>query len=153
MERDDNKMEHVSSIKFGIISTLGVIGSFIASLLGGWDMALQTLVIFMAIDYISGLIVAGVFQKSKKSESGALQSNAGWKGLFKKGMVLLIVLIAARLDLMMGSDFIKNAVIIAYVINETLSIIENAGLMGLPIPNAITKAIDVLKNKNEGGVQ
>lgn len=141
-------MEHFSNIKLGLITIFGVIGSFIASLVGGWDAALQTLVIFMAIDYITGLLVAGVFHNSKKSKSGALQSDAGWKGLCRKGMTLLIVLIAFRLDLTIGSNFIRNAVIIAYITNESLSIIENAGLMGIPIPDAITKGIDALSNKN-----
>lgn len=136
-------------MKDGILTGVGVVGSFIASLFGGWDAALMTLVIFMAIDYITGLIVAGVFKTSTKSESGALESRAGWKGLCRKGMTLLIVLVAYQLDVVMGSTFIRDAVIIAFIANETISIIENAGLMGLPIPGVITKAIDVLKQKSE----
>lgn len=142
-------MEHVSTVKIGILSILGVIGGFISSLFGGWDSALSTLVIFMAIDYLSGLIVAGVFKSSKKSDSGGLESRAGWKGLCRKGMSLLIVLIAVRLDLAMGTTFIKDGVVIAYIVNETISIIENAGLMGLPTPKVITKAIDVLQKKDD----
>lgn len=72
-------------MKHIICSTCGVVGSFIASSCGGWDKGLSTLVIFMIIDYISGLVVAGVFRKSKKSKNGALESRAGLKGLFKKG--------------------------------------------------------------------
>lgn len=127
----------------------GVIGAFITSLFGGWDAALTTLVIFMAIDYATGLIVAGVFHNSSKTESGALESRAGWKGLCRKGMTLLIVLIACRLDLIMNTNFVRDAVVIGYIANETISIVENAGLMGLPIPSAITKAIEVLTKKNE----
>lgn len=132
-----------------ITTIFGVIGGFITSLLGGWDAALTTLIIFMAIDYVTGLIVAGVFHNSSKTESGALESRAGWKGLCRKGMTLLIVLIACRLELVMGTTFVRDAVIIGYIANETISIIENAGLMGLPIPSAITKAIEVLTKKNE----
>lgn len=128
---------------------VGVVGSFIASLFGGWDAALMTLVIFMAIDYVTGLIVAGVFKASTKSETGALESRAGWKGLCRKGMSLLIVLVAYQLDVVMGSTFIRDAVIIAFIANETISIIENAGLMGIPVPAVIIKAIDVLKSKAE----
>lgn len=128
---------------------IGVIGGFIASLFGGWDAALTTLVIFMGIDYVTGLIVAGVFHNSGKTESGALESRAGWKGLCRKGMTLLIVLIACRLDLVMNTNFVRDAVVIGYIANETISIVENAGLMGLPIPSAITKAIEVLTKKNE----
>ena len=132
-----------------IMTIFGLIGSFIASLFGGWDAALTTLVIFMGIDYVTGLIVAGVFHNSGKTESGALESRAGWKGLCRKGMTLLIVLIACRLDLIMNTNFVRDAVVIGYIANETISIVENAGLMGLPIPSAITKAIEVLTKKNE----
>lgn len=133
------------SLKNLIITIIGVIGSFISYLFGGLDMALTTLLIFMAIDYITGLVVAAVFHKSNKTESGSLNSRAGWKGLCKKGITLLIVLVAARLDLVMGVTFIRDGVIIAYIANELLSIIENAGLMGIPIPGPITKAIETLK--------
>lgn len=136
-------------MKAQVMFFFGVIGSFIASLFGGWDSALTTLLIFMGIDYLTGLIVAGVFHNSAKSETGALESRAGWKGLCRKGMTLLIVLIACRLDLIMGTNFVRDAVVIAYILNETISIIENAGLMGLPIPAVLTKAIDILKQKSE----
>lgn len=66
-------------MKNGICTGIGVVGGFIASLFWGWDAGLTTLVLFMAIDYLSGLIVAGVFHNSKKTESGALESKAGWK--------------------------------------------------------------------------
>lgn len=89
----------------------------------------------------------GIFHRSAKSETGALESRAGWKGLCRKGMTLLIVIIAHRLDLMLGTTVIRDAVVIAFVANETISIIENAGLMGVPIPAAIVKAIDVLNAK------
>lgn len=133
-----------------ITTIFGVIGAFITSLFGGWDAALTTLIIFMTIDYVTGLIVAGVFHKSPKTKSGALESRAGWKGLCRKGMALLIVLIACRLDLVMHTNFVRDAVIIGYIANETISIIENAGLMGLPIPAVIRKAIEILTDKTEG---
>ena len=100
-------------------TVIGAVGGAIASIFGGWDAAMTTLIIFMCIDYLSGLIVAGVFHASRKTDSGALESRAGWKGLCRKGMILLIVLI------------------------------ENAGLMGVPMPSVITKAIDVLAKKAE----
>ena len=128
---------------------IGTVGGVVASMLGGWDSALATLIIFMAIDYITGLIVAGIFHASPKSETGALESKAGWKGLCRKGMTLLIVLIACRLDLVMQTSFVRDAVVIAYILNETISIIENAGLMGLPVPKVLVKAIDVLKQRSE----
>lgn len=134
-------------MKNGICTAVGLLGSFIASLFGGWDTALATLMIFMAVDYVTGLVVAGVFHKSPKTDNGTLESRAGWKGLCRKGMTLLVVLVACRLDLIMGSNFIRDAAIIAFITNETISIIENAGLMGAPIPAVLVKAIEVLKQK------
>ena len=142
-------------MKNAICTTAGAIGGVIASLFGGWDAGLATLVMFMAIDYVSGLVVAGVFHNSKKTTSGALESKAGWKGLCRKGMSLLFVLIAYRLDLAIGSNYIRDAVIIGFIVNETISIVENAGLMGVPLPEVIKKAIDILTSKSEekGGDQ
>lgn len=128
-----------------------MIGGLIASMFGGWDAALITLMIFMGIDYLTGLIMAGVFHNSEKTPNGALESRAGWKGLCRKGVTLLIVLVACRLDLVMGSNFIRDAVVIGFIANETISIVENAGLMGVPIPAVITRAIDVLKHQGESG--
>lgn len=102
----------------------------------------------MAADYITGLIVAGVFKKSPKTETGALESKAGWKGLFRKGGTLLVVLIACRLDMELGINYIRDAVIIAFIINEVVSLAENVGLMGVPIPKPILNAIDILKKKS-----
>ena len=126
---------------------VGAIGAGIAGLFGGWDAALITLIIFMGIDYVTGLIVAGVFHNSPKTENGALESKAGLKGLLRKGGMLLVVLVACRLDLMFGAHFIRDAVVIALISNEALSIVENLGLMGVPIPAPIINAIEVLKNR------
>ena len=127
----------------------GLIGSAIASFFGGWDAGLATLLIFMAIDYVSGLVVAGVFHTSNKTNSGSLESRAGWKGLCRKCMTLLFVLVAYRLDLVIGTNYIRDAVIITFIANETISLVENAGLMGIPLPAVIIKAIDVLQKKTE----
>ena len=136
-------------LKVLVCTMFGVIGSFIAKLFGGWTEDMITLTIFMAIDFVMGLVVAGVFHKSKKSESGSLNSHVGWKGLCKKGTVLLFVLIAYRLDLLMNTDYIRTSVIIGFIANEGISIVENAGLMGIPLPQIITKAIDTLKNSGD----
>ena len=136
-------------MKNEICTLIGIIGGAIAALFGGWDTALQTLVLFMAIDYITGLIVAGVFHTSPKTKTGTLESRAGWKGLIRKGETLLIVLVACRLDTAIGSNFVRDATVIAFSCNEVISIVENAGLMGVPIPEAVTKAIDVLKQRSD----
>lgn len=130
-----------------IAALVGVIGGIFTTLFGGWSAGMTTLIIFMSIDYIAGLTVAAVFKKSEKSESGALESRAGWRGLAKKAMTLLFVLIAYRLDLLMNTDYIRDAAVIAFCVNELISIVENAGLMGIPLPNAIIRALDVLKEK------
>ena len=128
---------------------IGIVGATITTLFGGWSVGLTTLVIFMAVDYISGILVAGVFKASPKSKSGALSSKVGYKGLCKKGMTLLFVLIAYRLDLLIGTDYIRDAAIIGFCVNELISIVENAGLMGIPLPPILIKAIDVLVSREE----
>lgn len=141
-------------MKAGLCTTIGVLGSILVSAFGGWDAALKSLIIFMAVDYITGLMVAGVFHNSKKTASGTLESRAGFKGLCRKALILLFVLIAQRLDIMCEVDYIRNAVIIGFCANDLISIIENAGLMGVPLPEVIVKAVDVLQSKsglnNEG---
>lgn len=110
---------------------------------------MTTLAICMAIDYITGFAVAAVFKKSPKSANGALESRAGFKGLLQKGAILMMVLIAHRIDIVLGVAFVKDGVITAYILNETVSVIENVGLMGLPIPTIITRAIDMLKGEKD----
>lgn len=136
-------------MKQTILTILGILGGTVASFFGGWDEAVITLIIFMAIDYISGLVVAGIFHKSKKTQSGALESRAGLKGLIRKGMMLLIVLIAYRVDITMHTTIAKDAAVIGFIANELISIVENCGLMGIPLPEKLTNAIDVLKKSTE----
>jgi toxin secretion/phage lysis holin len=145
-----SKMKGEIILKSVILAFLGTAGAFIASLYGGWGAALTTLVIFMAIDYATGLIVAGVFKKSPKSASGALESRAGLKGLFKKAGIMMAILVAVRLDMLSGTTVLKDAVIIAFIVNEAISIIENTGLMGVQWPPVITNALDLLKKKQPG---
>lgn len=138
-------------MKLKICTLIGVLGGLISAALGGWDYALVTLMIVMCVDYISGIVVAGVFHASKKTESGALESNVGFKGLCRKCMILLIVLIAYRMDLVIGVTYIRDTVIIGFIANEVISIIENAGLMGITLPPALVKAIDILTEKAKEG--
>lgn len=136
-------------MKNTLCTVSGVVGSFIASLFGGWNTGIGTLILFMAVDFFSGLAVAGVFHKSKKTESGALESKAGWKGICRKCMTFLFVLVAHRLDLAIGTSYIRDTVIIGFMANELISIVENAGLMGLPLPSVMARAIDILNKKAE----
>ena len=114
----------------------------------------KTLLIFMVLDWLTGgIILPAVFRKSLKSPNGALESRAGWKGICRKGMTLLYVLIAARLDMVLGVEYIRNAVCIGFIANEVLSIVENAGMMGVPMPSMIKKAVDILKDTAESGAR
>lgn len=126
----------------------GVVGSFLAGLFGGWSTGIYVLCIFIVFDFITGLVGAALC-KSDKSESGGINSKVIWLGVMKKVLELMMVVIGHQLDLLIGATYIRDAVVIAYIITETISIIENAGLIGLPVPSIITKVIDVLKNKND----
>ena len=132
-----------------ICAAIGAVGSFIASIFGGWDTALATLLVFMAVDYITGLLVAGVFHASPKSENGALESKAGFKGLIRKGLVLVVILVACRMDMLLGVNYIRDAACIAFIVNELISMVENFGLMGVPFPEPIKEAIELLQKKGE----
>lgn len=128
-------------------------GTVVTTLLGGWDTAIQTLVLFMAVDYVTGLLVAGVFGTSGKSEDGSLNSAACFQGICKKVAQLLAVLVAARLDLIMGETWARTAVIFFFLGNEGLSILENLGLMGIEYPESIKNALSVLKDQGEDSGQ
>ena len=130
------------------VTILGIFGAAAAALIGGWDGAMATLCIFLLIDYLTGIVLAAVFKKSNKTKSGALDSRAGLKGLCRKAGMMLMVIVAYRLDVMCSlGGILRNGVIFALVANEAISIIENLGLMGLPLPAVLVKAIDQLHDK------
>ena len=124
----------------------GVVGGFIAAIFGGWDSALVTLIVFMGVDFFTGVVTAAM-GKSKHTDSGGLSSKAGWFGLAKKVYTLLLIAVAVRMDILLGTTYIRDAVCISFCLNELLSIVENTSLMGVPFPPAIKKAIDVLQTK------
>lgn len=125
----------------------GVTGAVLSWMFGGFDEALAAMVILMAVDYLSGSIVALVFHNSRKSESGCYNSVYGIKGLCKKGLMLLFVLVAAQLDRVMDTAYIRDAVCIGFCTNEVISITENLGLAGIPLPQAVTKALEQLHSR------
>ena len=124
----------------------GIVGGFITTLLGGWDSALVTLIVFMGVDFFTGVVTA-TMGRSKHTDSGGLSSKAGWIGLAKKVCTLLLIAVAVRMDILLGTTYIRDAVCISFCLNELLSIVENTSLMGVPLPPAIKKAIDVLQTK------
>ena len=133
-------------MKDTICTISGVVGGFIAALFGGWDSALVTLLIFMGVDFATGFVTAAM-GKSKHSETGKLSSTAGWVGLAKKFCILLMVVVAVRIDIMLGTTYIRDAVCIGFCVNELLSIMENTSLAGIPYPDVLKKALDVLQKK------
>ena len=135
-------------MKERICTLLGLLGSALCWAFGGWDASIAALLVCMAVDYVSGSMVALVFHNSRKTESGCYNSAYGLKGLCKKGMMLLFVLVAVQIDKLLGTAYARDAVCIGFCSNEVLSIIENLGLAGIPMPQAITKALEQLQKKN-----
>ena len=133
----------------GYALVIGAIGGALVSVFGTWSTAMTILCICMAIDYASGFCVAGIFHASPKSEGGGLDSNAGWKGLARKVATLGVVLIAHFVDYLLGTEYIRDAVVVCFIINEMLSILENFALMGVPIPQILLRSIDIIKQKND----
>lgn len=131
------------------LSVVTAIGSAISYYIGGVDTMFTVLCIFLVIDYVSGIVVALVFKNSSKTDSGKLNSAICFKGLCKKLYTILLVGVAHLLDTVLETNFIRGGVIFAFISNETISIIENAGLMGIPIPKPLAKAIELLDSKEE----
>ena len=134
-------------MKEWICALVGAIGGWLAWMFGGWDAAMLSLLIFMGVDYLTGLIVAAA-GKTPKKQGGGLSSKIGWKGLAKKCIVLLLILVAARLDAVLDVHYVRAGVCVAFMCNELISILENAGLMGIRLPDVLTRAIELLQQKN-----
>ena len=129
-----------------LCTAVGMLGAAAAWAFGGWDTALIALLICMGVDYVSGSLVALVFHKSPKTETGAYNSAYGIKGLCKKGLTLLFVLVAVQIDKILAIDYVRDAVCIGFCTNEIISIVENLGLAGIPMPAIVTKALEQLQN-------
>lgn len=136
-------------MKNQICTMIGIIGGAAAAALGGWDTSMQLLVIAMIVDYMTGVAVAAVWHKSAKSESGALESRAGFKGLIRKGCIIALVLVAHYMDLAIGTQYIRDALVIGFAANEIISILENISLMGVQYPEIIKKALDIMQDKSQ----
>ena len=121
---------------------LAACGGAIAGMLGGWDPLLRVLVTLMIADYATGLLVA-VMGKSAKTEYGGLSSKVGAAGLARKGLMLLVVLVAALLDRAMGgaNPVCRDAACWFYITNEGISILENVGQAGAPYPESLKRLL------------
>lgn len=123
---------------------MAVAGTCVTFLFGGWDIVLNSLIILMAVDYATGLM-KGYVNKDLSSSTSA-------RGLFKKIMILLILIVGVALDRMIGTGehMFRTLVAFFYISNESLSIIENATQLGVPVPQQIQDALEQLKNNNIG---
>ena len=133
-----------------LIKTLAGVAGALAGALGEWNALLTTLAVLMVMDYISGVLVAWR-GRSPKSETGGVSSRAGFEGLIRKGFIILIVLLATILDraLDTGGMVFQTASVCYYIANEGLSVLENAALMDVPVPQAVRRALEVFRNKGE----
>ena len=126
-----------------IFKSLTVVVGAVVGWLGGLDQLLTALLVLTVLDYTSGVIAAGI--------NGQLKSNIGFKGIAKKVMLFLLVAAGHVIDDVIGSNaMFREAVIFFFIANELLSLTENAGKIGLPVPTVLKNAVDVLKGKGEG---
>lgn len=134
-----------------IIAGASIVGSVVAHALGGWDTALAVMVGLMAADYITGILLALVWQRSGKTDTGAFSSNASIRGLLRKGLMLVIVWVGVMLDRIMNIDYVRTAVILFFIANEGLSVLENTAVMGVPYPKFMRAALEALRDKADNG--
>lgn len=119
-----------------------LIGTVLAKALGGWDLALQVLVALVVLDYITGVVVA-IFEKN-------LSSAIGGKGIAKKVFIFALVYVAVLSDQAMGTDLLRTLTIMFYIANEGISVLENAGKLGVPYPAPLKNILIQLKTKSNG---
>ena len=123
----------------GVLGT--AVGSTLGAALGGWDALLKYLVFFIVLDYVSGFIASGI--------EGRLSSRIGYRGVAKKVFILILVAVAFSIDQLIGTDMVRNAVAGFYLGVEGLSILENAGRVGIPLPSILKNTLEILKSKKQ----
>ena len=133
-----------------ILKALAAVAGAVAGFFGQWSTALTILVVMMAVDYVSGWIVAAN-GRSPKTESGGLSSKVGFIGIAKKGFIMLLVLLATMLDKAIGegTTIFQSSIVLYYIANEGLSVLENAALMGVPFPAKIKRALETMREKED----
>ena len=127
-----------------LFTLLGILGGAVCALFGGLDATFKALIICMAIDYITGTVVALVFHTSTKTKNGAYNSVYGFQGLCKKILMVLFVVVAVQVDKISGTDILRDAVCIGFTCNEIFSIVENMGQAGIPMPQKVKDALEQL---------
>lgn len=133
-----------------ILKILAALGGAVAGWFGGWSALLTALAVVMCLDYITGCMAAFA-GKSTKTEGGRWLSSESFKGLLRKGAIVVMILLATLLDRAIGTEgmIFQTAVCCYYLANEGLSIIENVALLGVPVPAIIKKALEALRDKND----
>ncbi len=133
-----------------VLKVLASVGGAIAGFFGSWTILLTCLVIVMSIDYLTGFLVAWRGY-SPKTEDGKLSSKAGFDGLLRKGLILLVVLLATVVDRVVGNQtaIAQSATVCFYIANESLSIAENVKLMGIQLPGFLEKLLEALKKNSD----
>ncbi|MDX8359203.1 MULTISPECIES: phage holin family protein [Bacillaceae] len=127
--------------KYIFIVAFSFLCSTVTFLFGGWDKLMVILLVFVIIDYVTGMISATI--------EGSLSSRIGFKGIMQKIFIFALVAIAHLIDLILGEyHFLRDTTIFFYLSNELLSIIENAGRAGVPVPKVLTRAIKLLRDRN-----
>ena len=145
------KGEIIIKLKNIVSIVTGTIGSLLINLIGKPTEDLIILLVLMTIDLIVGFLISAIWQKSTKTDSGKLSSSVMFKGIVKKFLTLVIVVIAYQLDILLAMNVIRHIVIIAFIVEEVLSITENIAITGIKIPTIITKALDVLEKEVKSG--
>lgn len=134
-------------LKYIIELIISSLGTLIINIIGKPTDELIILLMLMVIDLITGTLVSAVWHKSSKTKSGKLSSRVMFKGIVKKILTLVIVVIAYQLDILLKVNIIRYIVIITLIIEEILSIIETITLTGLKVPTIITKGLDILERR------
>ena len=126
-------------------SVTAVFGGVIGYLTGQWNAPMYALLVLMGIDFVTG-IIKGAMSKSEKTENHGLQSSVMFIGLLRKSTCLLVVAAAHWMDIVLDITVIRDACVMCFIANELLSLIENCGAIGIPIPEKLRNCVEELKS-------
>lgn len=144
-------MKNIATLKTVFLAAVGLINATIVSSFGGWSTSMKTMLLFMGIDYLTGWMVSAIFHNSTKTEDGRYNSSIGWKGIAKKCVMILLVALAYRVDILLetGTYIFRDGTATAFIVNDAMSIIENARDMGVPIPDVLLNMVSALKDNSK----
>ncbi|MED4969286.1 MULTISPECIES: phage holin family protein [Anoxybacillaceae] len=127
--------------KYASMFGISLVGSFVSFLIGSMDSLVMILLCFVIADYVTGLIASAI--------EGRLSSQVGFRGIVRKLLIFVLVAVSHLLEIAIGwnNHFIRDAIIFFYITNEFISIVENAGRAGVPIPSFLRKAIELFKDE------